>query len=241
MATQIMNAEDFLLSLDPRAMPRYAVAEAACYLGAPVSTIRAWFFGMPYGRESNRRWFAPFLIPASDDLLSFYDISSAHVLLAMKKQHVPPEDLRGIVEALRLDSRFDSRYPLLGRNFWMFGRKVVLKEIGKRLSLSRGGVQFGIKEVMDKFLSRLDLDKEKMPLRLRPLRTIKERGRGFIVIDPKIAAGRPVVRGTGIVAEIIAKRRNSGESVARLATDYRITRRAVEEAIKYYPAQKQAA
>jgi hypothetical protein len=52
MAThQISAAEDFILSLDPRAMPRYGVYEAACYLGAPASTIRAWFFGMPYGKE----------------------------------------------------------------------------------------------------------------------------------------------------------------------------------------------
>lgn len=235
MATAHISAEDFVLSLDPRAMPRYTPAEAAVYLGIPETTIRAWFFGMPVTKGGTRRWFAPFLTPASDELLSFYDIASAHVMLAMKKQNVRPEDLRGIVEGLRLDPRFDFRYPLLGRNFWLFGKKIVTKELGKRLVRYRGGVQYGIKEVLDKFLSRLDLDKDKMPLRIRPLRTMKERGRGFIVIDPNIAAGRPVVLGTGIVAEIIAKRKKSGESVTRLAVDYGITRRAVEEAIKYYP------
>jgi uncharacterized protein (DUF433 family) len=95
--------------------------------------------------------------------------------------------------------------------------------------------------VLDKFLSRLDLDRDKMPLRIRPLRTVRERGKGFIVIDPQIAAGRPVVRGTGIIAEIIAKRKKSGESVARLAKDYRISQRAIEEAIKYYPTSAKAA
>lgn len=236
MATaHISAAEDFVLSLDSRTMPRYTPAEAAAYLGIPKSTIRAWFFGMPITTAGKRRWFAPFLTPASDELLSFYDIASAHVLLAMKKQNVSPDDLRGIVDSLRVDPRFDQRYPLLGRNFWLWGRSVVTKEVGKRLVRSRRGVQYGIKEVLDKFMSRLDLDKDKMPLRIRPLRSIRERGKGFIVIDPKVAAGRPVVRGTGIIAEIVAKRNKSGESVARLATDYRITRRAVEEAIKYYP------
>jgi uncharacterized protein (DUF433 family) len=198
---------------------------------------------MPYGSGANRGWFAPILVPASDDLLSFYDIASAHVLLSMKKNGVRKEDLRTIVNELRLDSRFDSRYPLLGKNFFLFGKKkvtVVIKRLGKRIVLSRRGAQFGIRQVMDKFLSRLDLDEKKMPVRLRPLRSISERGRGFIVIDPKIATGRPVIRGTGIVAEVIAKRNKSGESVASLAKDYRINARAIEEAIKYYPTAKAA-
>src|SRR5438552_17387091 len=167
MATYQISAEDFFLSLDPRVMPRYGVNEAACYLGAPASTIRAWFFGMPYGRKNNRRWFAPVLTPASDDLLSFYDIASAHVLLAMKSQGVKSEDLRHVVNSLRIDPRFDERYPLLGRTFWLFGRRVVTKELGKRLVHSRYGTQYGIRQVLDKFLSRLDLDRDKMPLRIR--------------------------------------------------------------------------
>ena len=235
MATQQISAEEFVLNLDPRAMPHYTSAEVARYLGIPQTTIQAWFYGMTTGTAANPRWFAPFLMPASDDLLSFYDMASAHVLLAMKKKGVSSQDLRGIVEGLRVDPRFDPRYPLLGRNFYLWGRNVVTKEAGKRLVRSRRGVQYGLRQILDKFLSRLDLDKDKMPLRIRPLRSIRERGKGFIVIDPNVAVGRPVVRGTGIVAEIIAKRKKSGESVARLAKDYGITRRAVEEAIKYYP------
>src|SRR5438477_10606417 len=93
VATHQISAEEFFLSIDPRAMPRYTVNEAAVYLGAPVSTIRSWFYGMSYGKIK-RRWFAPFLTPASDDLLSFYDVASAHVLLAMKKNAIKSEDLR---------------------------------------------------------------------------------------------------------------------------------------------------
>jgi len=244
MRTQQISAEDYLLNLDPRAMPRYLPREAACYLGMPTSTIVSWFYGMPFGKGEKRGWFAPLLVPASDDLLSFYDVASAHILLAMKQKGISQEDLRAIVNGLRLDPRFDNRYPLLGRNFFLFGGnkvKLVIKQRGKRIQFSRsGGPQYGIKEVMDRFLSRLDYDKNKMPLRLRPLRSISETGRGFIVLDPRIAGGRPVVKGTGIVAEIIAKRNKSGESVKVLAEDYRISERAVQEAIKYYPAAKAA-
>lgn len=233
-------AESFFRTVDARAMPRYTYGEASRYLGIPESTLRAWFVGMSYGRLPDQKWFTPFLVPASPDLLSFYDISSAHILLAMKKKGVSQEDLRWIVEVLRSDRRLDSRYPLLGRNFWLFGKKIVVKELGKRLTLSRRGVQLGLRQVMDRFLSRLELDQDKMPLRLSPLRTLRERGKGYIVIDPNLAGGRPVVKGTGIAAEVIFKRRKSGESETRLAKDYRISRRAVEEAIKYFPTRKAA-
>lgn len=240
MATQFTSAAEFLRHLDPRAMPRYTHGEAARYLGIPESTIRSWFVGMQYGKHPDQKWFPPFLVPASPDLLSFYDIASAHVLLAMKKHGVRQDDLRYIVETLRQDRRLDGRYPLLGRNFFLFGKQIVIKELGKRLTISKRRQQFGLREVIDRFLSRLDLDRNKMPLRLSPLRSMREHGKGYIVIDPSLASGRPVVKGTGIAAEVIYKRNKSGESPTLLAKDYRISRRAVKEAIKYFPQGKAA-
>jgi hypothetical protein len=221
VATQQLSAEDFFRHLDARAMPRYTFGEASRYLGIAESTLRSWFVGMSYGKHPDQKWFAPFLVPASPDLLSFFDISSAHVLMAMKRRGVSQDDLRWIVKMLRDDRRVDSRYPLLGRNFFLFGKKIVIKELGKRLTVSRRGVQLGLKAVIDRFLSRLDLDRDKMPLRISPLRTLRERGKG-------------------IAAEVIFKRKKSGESEARLAKDYRISRRAVKEAIKYFPSAKAA-
>ena len=234
----ILTAETYIRNLDSRAMPRYSFGEAAAYLGLPESTVRAWFSGMPYGQAPNLKRFEPILKPASRDLLSFYDVASAHVLMALKAKGVPPSEIRGIVTDLSLLYP-NSTYPLLGREFYMFGREVVLKELSKRLNLSRGG-QMGFRSIMDKFLARIELDANMMPARFSPLRTHRERGRGYIVIDPDYASGRPVVKGTGIAAEVIAKRKGSGESITYLAKDYRISRRAVEEAIKYFPKRKAA-
>ncbi|MGH9493812.1 MAG: DUF433 domain-containing protein [Candidatus Sulfotelmatobacter sp.] len=232
------SVENFLRNLDPRSMPRYTFGEAGRYLGIPESTLRSWFSGTTYGIQPNLKVFKPILDPGGPDLLSFYDIASAHVLLAMKAKGVAQDDLRVIVEGLRREYP-ESLYPLLGRNFFLFGRDVVVKKLGTRLNLSRSR-QLGIKAVMDKFLARIELDANLMPVRFSPLRSHRETGKGYIVIDPDLAAGRPVVRGTGIPAEVIAKRKKSGESVTLLAQDYRISRRAVEEAIKYFPTRKAA-
>lgn len=59
-------------------------------------------------------------------------------------------------------------------------------------------------------------------------------------IDPDFVSGRPVIKGTEIAAEIIAKRKGSGESEARLAKDYRISRRAVKEAVRYFTREEAA-
>src|SRR5271156_5836565 len=86
-------------------MPRYTVGQISTYLREPESTIRAWFFGMPYGKKPHIRHFKPILKPAGRDLLSFYDAASAHVLLALKAKQVSTEDIRAIVQTL------DNLYP----------------------------------------------------------------------------------------------------------------------------------
>ncbi len=156
-------AETFLRSYDAREMPRYTVGQVATYLHVPETTIRASFHGTSSGRKPNVRRFQPILAPAGKELLSFYDAASAHVLLALKEQRIPTEDIRAIIQELKKHVP-GTKYPLLGRNFYMFGKNVIIKEAGKRLNLSRGR-QLGMRHIMDRFLRRLELDKDKMPSR----------------------------------------------------------------------------
>lgn len=232
-------ADRFVRTFDARETPRYTTGEAARYLGIAESTLRSWFYGTVYGYRPDLRRFPPFLRPASRDLLSFYDIASAHVLMALKYKGVTSDELRVVVRSLQAEFPH-SRYPLLGRDFYMFGRQVILKQLDELMNLTRSR-QMGIKAIMARFLSRLDLDDDKMPLRFSPLKSPMSRGEGLIVIDPDLGYGKPVVKGTGISAEVIAKRRKSGESVSSLAHDYRLSRRAIEEAVKYFNDKSKAA
>lgn len=227
----------FIRGLDSRQMPRYSFGEAARYLGLPESTLRSWFQGTTWGSQPDIRYFKPILAPAAPRLLSFFDIASAHVLMAFHKKNIHTKKIRQIVRELEKEYP-DDRYPLLGRNFYLIGRETIIKQAGKRLNLSLSR-QFELRAVIEKFLSRLELDRSKMPLRFSPLRTLE--GTNLIVIDPTLSAGRPVIKGTGIAVEVISRRKASGESVASLAKDYRVSQRAIEEAIKYFPVQKAAA
>jgi uncharacterized protein (DUF433 family) len=237
MVRHISAAEEFIRTLDPRQMPRYTFGEAGCYLSLPESTIRSWFEGTTWGSQPNLKYFKPILTPSAPHLLSFFDIASAHVLMALQKKRIHTKHIRKIVRALEAEYPND-RYPLLGRNFFLIGKEIIIKQAGRRLNLSRHR-QFELRAVIDRFLSRLELDKSKMPVRFSPIRTLA-RGKSFIVIDPELSVGRPVIKGTGISAQVISKRKASGESIANLAKDYRISRRAIEEAIKYFPEKKAA-
>lgn len=231
----VESAESFIKSYDAREMPRYNARQVADYLRVPESTIRSWFYGMSYGKKPNVHRFRPILSPAGSELLSFYDAASAHVLSALKAEGVPTNDIRAIVHELR-EHVAGNKYPLLGRNFYLFGKNVIIKEVDKRINLSRGR-QLGFRHIMDRFLRRLELDENKMPVRFSPITDTRKRTRPFIVIDPNLSGGRPVIKGTGIAAEVIAERKKSGESTARLSRDYRLSRRAIEEAVRYSRTQ----
>jgi uncharacterized protein (DUF433 family) len=228
------STAQFIKSVDPRAMPRYSIGEAARYLRLPPSTLRAWFEGTTYGSRPFLKHFKPILKPASKDYLSFYDVASAHVLMAFKAKGVNTENLRTVIQSLE-KTYPNARYPLLGTDFSLFGKDVVIKELGQLMNLSKHR-QLGLKAVMEKFLSRLEFEDDALPSRFSPIQSAK----GWIVIDPELSSGRPVVRGSGIAAEIIAKRKESGESVSSLSKDYHLSRRAVEEAITYFETSKAA-
>ena len=83
------------------------------------------------------------LRPAEKDHLSFYDVASAHVLMAFKAKGVPQSDLRIVVQQLQKEYP-EALYPLLGRDFATFGKDVILRGIMRLFNLSRNR-QMGLK------------------------------------------------------------------------------------------------
>jgi uncharacterized protein (DUF433 family) len=53
----------------------------------------------------------------------------------------------------------------------------------------------------------------------------------FVVIDPYVSFGRPVLTRSGLPTVVIAERYKAGESVDELADDYDRERLEIEEAI----------
>lgn len=221
-----------LRTLDPREMPAYRVAEVAHYLRMPKATVRAWAVGQ--GK------FDPVLTLEPREgvpLLSFVNLIEVHVLDALRREHDIP--LRKARRVLRLLSRLfpDSPHPLADHDLLIDGGEVFVEHLGSFVSASHDG-QIAIRELLEAHLRRVERDPMGRASRLYPF-TRKRSDRQsllaepkFVMIDPEIQFGRPVLTGTGIPTLVIADRYKAGESISDLARDYNRPPKEIEEAIR---------
>ena len=83
------------------------------------------------------------------------------------------------------------------------------------------------------YLSRVDWDMAGIASRLYPFTGKAERmAPKAVVIDPRIAFGKPVLAGTSVATIIVAERFKAGESFAALAEDYGREPAEIQEAIR---------
>ena len=205
-------------------LPLYGLSEAALYLRVPIKTLEYWVFGQGRAR--------PMVKAAGSHprTLSFMNLLECHMLAAMRKiydLHLPK--IRRAVGHLSANSSF--RHPLVEQPLYTDGVDILIKEIDSILNISRGG-QFAIPEIVCIHLQRIEYDKGK--IKFYPF--VRERSAEepkYIVINPSIAFGKPVIAGTGISTAVLASRFNARESVPDLAQEYGLEDKQVEEAIRW--------
>jgi len=227
------KALDIYAGRDPREVPAYGLAEAAKYLGIPPSTLRSWTVGQSYRVRGEKRSFRPVLqLPkAGASQLSFMNLVEAHVLDALRRQHAL--SLQKIRTALRfLVKLYPSPHPLADHSFETDGVNLFVEKYGELINASRNG-QMEIERMIRDYLRRVERDERGMASRLYPFtRSLPHESPRIVVIDPRVAFGRPVLAGTNIPAGIIAERFKAGDSVTDLAGDYDRPLEEIQEAIR---------
>jgi uncharacterized protein (DUF433 family) len=230
---------------DRRDSPRYGIEEAARCLGMSAATLNSWVNGRKYPTSTGAKFFAPLIQLAGPGSLSFYNLVEAHILLSTRKKHkVEMPSIRRAMDYVR--KTYPSAHPLLTENFLTDGKDLFVKKIegsGGReqtINVSSWG-QLGLGPILDFYLRRIERDEKGWPIRLYPIRMnwpgdVAQDPPKVVVIDPAISSGRPVVNGTGVMAEVIFGRFNTGEGVESIAEDYGLKVSQIEEAIRYAPA-----
>lgn len=217
---------------DVREHPQYSVEDVARYLHIPLSTMKAWCRGQHYilRRTGQFRHFHPVIQPAdaAHGLLSFYNLAEAHILRATREKHVPLANVRRALDYIREQFPL-SRHPLLTHDFMTSGKDVFIEHLGSTINASRYG-QTAMRELLEQYLERIDRDSLGMPIQVHPMNT------EVLAINPKIASGEPIVKGTRVMAAVLAARSKAGESYADLARDFSLTRSQIEQAITEYAA-----
>ncbi len=220
-------------SKDPRELAAYTVSEAAHYLLIPPVTLRSWVAGRTYRTQGGDRFFKPVITTPSDKkrVLSFVNLVEAHMLGAIRRRYgIPLDKVRRAMGYLRTE--FGSPHPLADHRFETDGLDLFVEKYGHLINITQQG-QLAMREVLQAYLRRVEHDERGIAVRLYPF-TRKDPGNSpkSVVIDPRLAFGRPVIAGTGIPTVVVAERYKAGESPEELAFDYGRDRQDIDEAIR---------
>ena len=222
---------------DRREMPRYTASEVARYLSLPDSTVWRWFFGQP--------GFAPFFAPADPDgkQLSFYNLVEAFALSWANKKYKGLRQTR-IRQALEYVRQHFPQYerPLIAKKFSTDGKFMFIQDLeqgeeGDAIvpdATTINASQWGqlLLPSMNKVLELIEYDEADLAKIVYPTQ-----GHKLVAINPSLSSGRPVVKGTGILASIIWQRAEKAqEPIERLAKDYNLSKREIQTAIDYIEA-----
>jgi uncharacterized protein (DUF433 family) len=214
--------------------PAYPFVEAAHYLNIPLSTLRAWCLGQGYREDRKTPRFQSIIRLDANDrrALSFLNLVEAHVLAAIRRQHHVP--LPKVRQALAyVSKKMDMQRPLAESEFQTDGVDLFLEKLGSLVNVTREG-QTEMKDVIRDHLKRIERDTQGVPIRLF-LFTRKDDIRDQpspIVVDPRIAFGRPVLAGRSVPTAVLADRFKAGDTLTQLAEDYETSPQNIEEALR---------
>jgi uncharacterized protein (DUF433 family) len=123
---------------------------------------------------------------------------------------------------------------LASREFFHDGEHLLLKLDGSLISLSERGqtVSAGI---LEQYLRRIEYASDGVATRLRPV--AQRHGQLYepqhIVIDPRVAFGKPCIDRLGVKADVVAERFIGGETIGELSADYGADPVEIEDAIRW--------
>lgn len=216
----------------PLELPAYSLPTAARFARVPAATLRTWVSGRTYPTTAGMRRAQGLIHPPESDegYLSFINLVEAHVLACMRREHeIEMHKCRKAIAYVEEKLRVD--HPLAREDFRTDGIDLFVERFGKLINASDG--QIALRAAIEQGLSRVGYH-EGLASRLFPLlRATEERNQPkHVVIDPRIAFGRPVLVGTGIPVEEIAHRFQAGDSSDHLAKEFGVERDRIEEALR---------
>ena len=215
----------------------YTAPQAAMLAGAQPQTVRRWIDGL----ESKAGRMAP-VLPVEEApsrgtrRVSFLDLAEIAIIARFRRgtcgqPGVPLRRLRKAREYARRELKVD--YPFASLALRQFGQNVLYEFEREHpgpalIALDMNG-QHVFPSVVETVLDSFTYDDyEHLAYIWHPL------GKDVpIVINPLIAAGQPVIEGTGARVESIKARIQAGDSRTLVADDYGISQSAVDHALKF--------
>lgn len=212
------------MKTDMRYTPLYTRVETARYTQTPISTLQYWCHA------------GAVIMPAEPhDMggMSFINLIETHVLSALRRTNrVPLHKIRSAVRWLKKETGVS--HPLAELDIQTDGLNLFIQHLGQLISASENG-QLVIRQIIERYLSRIERDLQGMPVRFYPFTRDADGAVNvprLIVMNPFVAFGHPVVQDTRVTTSIILERWSAGDDINLLAADYKLSSEAIQEAIR---------
>jgi len=204
----------------------YTIRQAARLAGTSPATVRRWLHGYDQPGHTMKPVFGEDLEGTeSAAIVSFLQLAEIVVVAAFRSRLIPLERLRRAHSFA--EEQLGLSYPFATHNFKTDGAHI-LHEFNERqpvdqslLALDMRG-QWVMPITVTERIDRFDFDK------LWAVRWFPEGREIPIVIDPRVAGGKPTVANKGVRVAIIYGRYRAGESVEFIAADFGIKPESVE-------------
>ncbi len=215
--------QDIYGNINPRDVPTYTIAEAARYIRIPSTTLRAWV-DPQHTLQVTSLISPPQLNPLR---LSFNNVIEAYTLRALRTKH--QVSIAAARQAIDVAEEYcDTQRLLLCPELRTSAGDLLLEKYGELINLNKAA-QLAIKIVLHGYLKRIEYDNSKLPIRLYP----DPAGSKVIVMDSRIAFGRPIIARRGISTAVIVDRINAGELANEIAEDYDLKPAEVDNALVF--------
>jgi uncharacterized protein (DUF433 family) len=217
--------------------PAYTATEAAHMLAVPLGTLKAWSYGQSYRQQDGvQRRFRALIEPADSKrrLLSFHNLCELHALAAIRRHYkVPMNAVRSGLSHLKREMQ--TARPLLDRDFMTDGLHLFIEHAGVMVNVSKDGQTF-LSPEFERDLLRVQRDSHGTAIKLFPATRdtpVLADQPQFVVIDPTVAFGRPVLANAGVTTSVIQDRFLAGDSPKEMADDYRVDESDIWEALRF--------
>lgn len=220
----------------------YSFPEAAKLIGVESSNLRRWIRGYDRREKGSAEvhaiealWPSP-LVDQEVDAISFADLLEVRFVDVFRKHGVSLQTIR--VAARHARELFGTNYPFTNRRFRTDGRGIfaeAIQETGESEMMDLGKKQYVFDKVVRPSLySGIEFGDDELAKRWFPVQHSKA-----IVLDPRIAFGKPIVTEVGIRTDILYDAYLAEDDKHVVARLYEVPLSAVEHAIKF--EQRQAA
>jgi uncharacterized protein (DUF433 family) len=218
---------------DPfRTAKAYTVSDAAKLAKTTAATVRRWLLGYDAPGHHMEPVFGLREIASGEALrVSFLELIEIVVCVRFRND----EEVR--LGRIRAAHQFARKvmlvpFPFASMEFTVMGGHIIHQfeesEPGAgHMAFDLHG-QWVLPGVVREVLETIDFAEDHLAARWFPYGKTAN-----IVVDPHLAAGRPVIRGTRIPTVIVRERFKAGESIQFLAADYGIKPPIVEEILRF--------